>query len=101
MTVNGGVVKNGDVEFDNGVVHVVDKVLFPPVTSDIFETLKSDPEKRFTTFIKALKATKLDREIKDFTSESSPVSLIDSPKRVFNEAVSYVNTPLDGCTYPR
>ena len=74
LTVNGGVVKKGDVEFDNGVVHVVDKVLFPPVTSDVFETLKSDPEKRFTTFIKALKATKLDKEIKDFTSKTYSLS---------------------------
>ena len=74
LTVNGGVVKKGDVEFDNGIVHVVDKVLFPPVTSDIFETLKSDPEKRFTTFIKALKATKLDKEIKDFTSKTYSLS---------------------------
>ena len=35
------------------------------------ETLKSDPEKRFTTFIKALKATKLDKELKDYKSKSS------------------------------
>jgi hypothetical protein len=25
LTVNGGVVKRGDVQFDNGVIHIVDK----------------------------------------------------------------------------
>jgi hypothetical protein len=48
---------------------IINKVLYPPTTLDIFETLKSDPENRFTTLIKALKATKLDREIKDYSSE--------------------------------
>ena len=69
LTVNGGAVKRGDVHFDNGIIHIVDKVLYPPATLDLFDTLKSDPEKRFTTLMKALKATKLDKEIKDFTSE--------------------------------
>jgi hypothetical protein len=70
LTVNGGHVKRGDLEADNGLVHVVDRVLYPPVTKDLFETLKSDPEKRFTTLIKALKATKLDKEIQNYSSKS-------------------------------
>ena len=69
LTVNGGVIKRGDLASDNGLVHVVDRVLFPPSTSDLMDTLKSDPEKRFTTFIKALRATKLDKEIKDYQSK--------------------------------
>ena len=71
LTVNGGVVKRGDIESDNGLVHVVDRVLFPPASGDLMETLRSDPENRFTTLIKALKATKLDKEIKNYLSEYS------------------------------
>jgi uncharacterized surface protein with fasciclin (FAS1) repeats len=75
LTVNGGVVKRGDIESDNGLVHVVDRVLFPPASGDLMETLKSDPENRFTTLIKALKATKLDKEIKNYLSEYSTLKL--------------------------
>ena len=53
----------------NKLYIINNKVLYPPTTLDIFETLKSDPENRFTTLIKALKATKLEREIKDYSSE--------------------------------
>jgi hypothetical protein len=74
LTVNGGVVKRGDIESDNGLVHVVDRVLFPPASGDLMETLKSDPENRFTTLIKALKATKLDKEIKNYLSEYSTLN---------------------------
>ena len=62
-------IKRGDLASDYGLVHVVDRVLFPPATGDLMDTLRADPEKRFTTFIKALKATKLDREIKDYQSK--------------------------------
>ena len=31
LTVNGGAVKRGDVHFDNGIIHIVDKVLYPVV----------------------------------------------------------------------
>ena len=67
--MNGAVVKRGDVESDNGLVHVIDRVLFPPAAADLMETLRSDPGNRFTTLIKALKATKLDKEIKDYLSK--------------------------------
>ena len=33
--------------------------------------LQADPEQRFTTFIKALQATRLDREITDYNSKRS------------------------------
>ncbi len=77
MTVNGGVVKRSDIESDNGLVHVVDRVLFPPASGDLMETLRSDPENRFTTLIKALKATKLDKEIKNYLSEYSIIRSTD------------------------
>ena len=69
MTVNGAVVRVTDVETTNGLIHILDRVLFPPTVGDVVETLRSDPEGRFTTFLKALKATGLDTEIKDFLSK--------------------------------
>ena len=35
LTVNGGVVKRADIESDNGLVHIVDRVLFPPAAGDL------------------------------------------------------------------
>ena len=34
LTVNGGAVKRGDVHFDNGIIHIVDKVLMPEPNDD-------------------------------------------------------------------
>jgi hypothetical protein len=50
-------------------VHIVDRVLFPPAKGNLIQTLESDPQQRFTTFLKALRATKLDREISDYSSK--------------------------------
>eukprot|EP00094_Tigriopus_californicus_P003735 TCALIF_03595-PA protein Name:"Similar to Tgfbi Transforming growth factor-beta-induced protein ig-h3 (Mus musculus)" AED:0.52 eAED:0.52 QI:7/0.6/0.33/0.66/0.8/0.66/6/0/1902 len=67
-TINGGIIQKTDMEASNGVIHLIDRVLFPPATQNIIQTLKSDPEGRFTTLLKALKATKLDQEISDFST---------------------------------
>jgi len=68
LTVNGALVKKRDLGAKNGVVHVVDRVLFPPTVGDLVQTLQADPEGRFTTFIKALQATRLDKEITDYNT---------------------------------
>ena len=52
-----------------GLLHILDRVMYPPTTGDIVQTLESDPENRFTTLIKALKSTGLDKEIKDYSSK--------------------------------
>ena len=51
------------------MIHVVEKVLYPPTVGNVVETLRSDPEKRFTTLLKALKFTGLIREISDYASK--------------------------------
>ncbi len=68
-TVNGAVVSQVDLPIPVGVVHVVDRVL-APITNDrdIIRALSSDPLQRFTTFLKALRATKLDRELADYST---------------------------------
>ena len=68
-TINGAVMVAEDLPMENGVVHVIDRVLSRPTEGNILETLRNEPHGRFTTFLKALKATKLDREIGDFSSE--------------------------------
>ena len=70
-TINGGVIRRFDLPLasGSGVVHVVDRVLAPATAGDIIATLRGDPEGRFTTLLKALRVTKLDREIGDYSSE--------------------------------
>ena len=69
-TINGAAVIRTDLDASNGVVHVIDRVPYPTTGGNIVDTLTNDPENRFTTLIKALKATKLDQEISDYSSES-------------------------------
>merc|ERR1719189_1655754 len=70
ITINGANVLRTDVATaeGRGLVHVVDRVLFPPTVGDVVQTLQADPEQRFTTFVKALQATRLDREITDYNT---------------------------------
>ena len=74
ITVNGAVIVRRDIEYGangGGVLHVLDRVMYPPTVGDVVQTLKSDPERRFSTLVKALKTTGLDREISDYSSKSS------------------------------
>ena len=68
-TANGAIVTGTDIPTDNGVIHIVEKVLYPPTVGNVVETLRSDPENRFTTLLKALKFTGLLREISDYSSK--------------------------------
>ena len=74
VTVNGAVLLQKDISVHNqngegGLLHVLDRVMFPETKGDIVQTLESDPEQRFTTLIKALKSTGLNNEIQDYSSE--------------------------------
>jgi hypothetical protein len=40
LTVNGGVVTRQNLAARNGLVHEVDRVLFPPTLGDIVQTLQ-------------------------------------------------------------
>ena len=59
------ITNNGDL----GLLHVLDRVLYPSTVGDVLQTLESDPEERFTTLIKALRSTGLDNEIQDYSSK--------------------------------
>lgn len=60
-TINGAKVLEDkkDVEIPQGVAHAVDRVMFPLPVGDIVQTLQSDRERRFTSFLRALFASGL------------------------------------------
>lgn len=52
--MNGARVVKPDIQATNGVIHVVDRVLFPVPEADIYNTLRKDPQQRFTTLVSAI-----------------------------------------------
>ncbi|KZS21360.1 putative Transforming growth factor-beta-induced protein Ig-H3 [Daphnia magna] len=54
ITVNGARFVKPDIQATNGVIHIVDRVLFPVPQADIYNTLKNDPAQRYTTLISAI-----------------------------------------------
>ena len=55
-TVNGGNVLKEDIATSNGVIHVIDKVLFPP-KGDLLDLVAQNPQ--LNTFMKAIEAAGL------------------------------------------
>lgn len=55
-TINGAKVADDkqDIEIPQGVAHAIDRVMFPLPVGDIVQTLQSDRERRFTTFLRIL-----------------------------------------------
>ncbi|XP_065162862.1 uncharacterized protein [Atheta coriaria] len=60
-TINGAKVMDDkkDIEIPQGIAHAVDRVMFPLPVGDIVQTLQSDRERRFTSFLRALFASGL------------------------------------------
>lgn len=48
-----------DILIPQGIVHSVDRVMFPLPVGDVLQTLQSDRERRFTHFLRALFAAGL------------------------------------------
>lgn len=46
--------EKNDITIPQGIAHAVDRVMFPLPVGDILQTLQSDRERRFTSFLKAL-----------------------------------------------
>lgn len=46
-----------DIKIPQGIAHAVDRVMFPLPVGDLLQTLQSDRERRFTTFLKILYAS--------------------------------------------
>ena len=54
ITVNGARVVRPDIKATNGIIHIVDRVIFPVPQADIYNTLKNDPQKRWSTLVSAI-----------------------------------------------
>ena len=54
ITVNGARIVKPDIQATNGVIHIIDRVLFPVPQADLYSTLKGDPQQRFTTLVSAI-----------------------------------------------
>ncbi|XP_072388728.1 uncharacterized protein [Diabrotica undecimpunctata] len=61
-TINGAKVQeeSQDIDIPQGVAHAIDRVMFPLPVGDIVQTLQSDRERRFTSFLRAIFASGLD-----------------------------------------
>ena len=54
VTVNGARVLRPDIQATNGIIHVVDRVIVPVPQADIYNTLRNDPQQRYTTLVGAI-----------------------------------------------
>ncbi|KAJ9588447.1 hypothetical protein L9F63_018180, partial [Diploptera punctata] len=61
VTINGARVSREkyDIPIPQGIAHAVDKVMFPLPVGNILQTLKSDRERRFTRFLRAIQSSGL------------------------------------------
>ncbi|CAH1175743.1 unnamed protein product [Phaedon cochleariae] len=60
-TINGAQISDEkyDIEIPQGYAHAIDRVMFPLPVGDIVQTLQSDRERRFTSFLRAIFASGL------------------------------------------
>jgi len=70
VTVNGARLVKPDIQATNGVIHVVDRVLFPVPEADIYNTLRKDPQQRYTTLVSAIDRAGLQLVLGDPRSKS-------------------------------
>ncbi len=82
ITVNGARVVKPDIQATNGVIHIVDRVLFPVPQADIYNTLKTDPQQRYTTLISAIDRAGLTAVLANPTGKFSFFSLLLNNKHI-------------------
>jgi hypothetical protein len=61
VTVNGVRISRDkhDIPIPQGVAHAVERVMFPLPVGNIIQTLRSDRERRFTKFLRAIQSSGL------------------------------------------
>ena len=57
------VLNKKDIKIPQGIAHAVDRVMFPLPVGDLLQTLQSDRENRFSTFLKILYASGLSEKL--------------------------------------
>jgi hypothetical protein len=75
VTINGARISRDkhDIPIPQGIAHAVDRVMFPLPVGNIIQTLRSDRERRFTKFLRALQASGL---ADTFTGNNTPLVLL-------------------------
>ena len=100
VTINGAKIsrEKKDIPIPQGIAHAVDKVMFPLPVGNILQTLKSDRERRFTRFLKAIQTSGLSETFAgEYISARlffGTISLMPVRKRLTNRhmrAVQYVH----------
>jgi len=61
VTINGVRVSRDkhDITIPQGIAHAVERVMFPLPVGNIIQTLRSDRERRFTRFLRAIQSSGL------------------------------------------
>jgi hypothetical protein len=61
VTINGARISRDkhDIPIPQGIAHAVDRVMFPLPVGNIIQTLRSDRERRFTKFLRAVQTSGL------------------------------------------
>lgn len=79
------VLNKKDIKIPQGIAHAVDRVMFPLPVGDLLQTLQSDRENRFSTFLKILYASGLSEKLQSkggfhdkFKSLKAKASFINS-----------------------
>lgn len=64
-TINGAMVLNDrkDIKIPQGIAHAVDRVMFPLPVGDLLQTLQSDRDARFATFLKIVNAADFNEKL--------------------------------------
>lgn len=61
VTINGAQVlhESSDLAIPQGIAHAVDRVMFPLPVGDLVQTMTADKDRRFATFLRAVRASGL------------------------------------------
>lgn len=54
VTINGARVIRPNIQAKNGMIHIVDRVIFNVPQADVYNTLKGDKEQRYSTLVSAI-----------------------------------------------
>ena len=76
--MNGARVVKPDIQASNGVIHIVDRVIFPVPQADIYNTLKTDPQQRYKTLVSAIDKAGLTSVLANPTGKLQP-SFLHAP----------------------
>lgn len=61
VTINGAQVLQelNDITIPQGIAHAVDRVMFPLPVGDLVQTMTADKDRRFATFLRAVRSSGL------------------------------------------